>query len=749
MHIQHDKMNGRHSREFREQFVKNLVPLKPLDLSQCKTVNDVVTQMNLTAFGGREIGEAANVLEAMTKDKECFKVLTLSGAMTMAKMGLVICDMIENDMVDAVVSTGALMAHGFIEAAGMTHFKNPKNFNDEELYEAGFDRVYDTLESETNLDEGAVILHQVLASMDHNKITCSSEINKELGRYLHKHINGRGILKSAFEKNIPVYIPAFTDSEFGLEFSVYNKKNAAEEKQLLKYDPFIDMTDYTERVLKAKKIGIFTVGGGVPRNWAQQVGPHLDIIRLRVIEPNPALQKDAEKYHKQFSYGVRICPEPVNFGGLCLQGDTKIDMPRNLSIYPDGIPIKNLAGKSNFPVYSYDLNKKRIILANVRGVLETGKKSLYKISYGWVTGWVNKKQELKTNSIIASEDHKFLLRKGVYKKVSELKINDRLMPFNSYYKTDKHGDYRFISLNNGTKLAEHRFILQETAGISIDAKIAVHHKDHNTLNNSLENLEMLNFIEHARYHRFNESKETLEKRAQTLREICDPYIMQRMSRKFWDNLSDEEYERLCNQRKIIALNNGEPERRSKVSKKYWSSLNDVERKIRLQNAHASTAMRWASLSPEMRSIIVSHEKNGRWIKGITEDKVKDALIKDHGVITKTARNLGVSDKVLHKRLKRYTIDKNWIRKNCVENHFIMSIEYYGEEETYDMTVDNTHNFAANGIIVSNSGCTYSEGVSWGKFIPESKGGRYAEVLIDATVALPFVIKAVLERIGKG
>src|SRR3989338_2634202 len=155
--------------------------------------------------------------------------------MTMAKMGLVICDMIDNDMIDAVVSTGALMAHGFIEAAGMTHFKNPKNLNDEELYEAGFDRVYDTLESEANLDECAEILLKVLVSMDHNKTTCSYEINRELGRYLHKHVTGRGILKSAFEKNIPVYIPAFTDSEFGLEFAVYNRKNAAEGKQLLKY----------------------------------------------------------------------------------------------------------------------------------------------------------------------------------------------------------------------------------------------------------------------------------------------------------------------------------------------------------------------------------------------------------------------------------------------------------------------------------------------------------------------------------
>jgi len=316
MHTQDNKAHDRHDREFQQQFVKNLVPLKSVDLSQCHSVNDVIKQMNFASFGAREVGEAADILEIMTKDKDCFKVLTLSGAMTMAKMGLVICEMIENGMVDAVVSTGALMAHGFIEAAGMTHFKNPGTMLDEDLYQVGFDRVYDTLESEANLDEGAEILIKVLEKFDRSKTVCSSVINRELGRYLHQNVQGRGILKSAFEKNVPVYIPAFTDSEFGLEFAVFNRKNAVEGKELLRYDPFIDMNDYTERVLHAKKMGIFTIGGGVPRNWAQQVGPHLDIIRMRVIEQDEKLKKDAHLYKKQFSYGVRICPEPVTLGGL-------------------------------------------------------------------------------------------------------------------------------------------------------------------------------------------------------------------------------------------------------------------------------------------------------------------------------------------------------------------------------------------------------------------------------------------------
>ena len=45
-----------------------------------------------------------------------------------------------------------------------------------------------------------------------------------------------------------------------------------------------------------------------------------------------------------------------------------------------------------------------------------------------------------------------------------------------------------------------------------------------------------------------------------------------------------------------------------------------------------------------------------------------------------------------------------------------------------------------------SGCSYTEGVSWGKFVPEAEGGRFAEVYADATIAWPLVVRAVMERI---
>src|SRR5437899_5363993 len=130
-----------------------LRPIFPLDLSKCTSIDSLVRAMGDTAYTARQVGDGADVLEAMARDKDCFVVMTLAGALTVGKMGLVFCDLIESGLVNAIVSTGALMAHGLVEATGLSHFRyDPAKMNDNELFNAGYNRVYDSLEPETNLD---------------------------------------------------------------------------------------------------------------------------------------------------------------------------------------------------------------------------------------------------------------------------------------------------------------------------------------------------------------------------------------------------------------------------------------------------------------------------------------------------------------------------------------------------------------------------------------------------------------------
>lgn len=284
-----------------------LVPVYPLDLSRQRSINDLVTAMGNTAFTGRQVGEGADVLEAMARDKDCFVVLTLSGAMTVAKQGLIIADLIDHGIVHALVSTGALMAHGLVEATGCQHFRYDPRMNDVELYEAGYNRVYDTLEPETNLDHVEEVVNRIYQAWDHSETMCSYKLNHAIGKHLHKSGAGRGILKSACEKKVPVFVPAFTDSELGLDYALANRMRQRDGKPALRYDPFLDLEHFAATLLASRKMGIFTVGGGVPRNWAQQVGPFFELRHRRLKEDIPL---------KRYHYGLRICPEPVYWGGL-------------------------------------------------------------------------------------------------------------------------------------------------------------------------------------------------------------------------------------------------------------------------------------------------------------------------------------------------------------------------------------------------------------------------------------------------
>jgi deoxyhypusine synthase len=285
-----------------------LRPIFPLDLSKTRTIDELVRAMGDTAYTARQIGDGADVLEVMARDKECFVVMTLAGALTVGKMGLVFCDLIESGIVKAIVSTGALMAHGLVEATGRSHFRyDPSKMDDTELFEAGYNRVYDSLEPETNLDHVEEVVDHILDRWEPNEVVCSYKLHRKIGEYLHKQGGGRGILKSAYEHNVPVFVPAFSDSELGIDFALNKIARQRDKRPLLRFDPFEDFETFADTMLATKRMGIFTVGGGVPRNWSQQFGVYAELLARRGLKKLPL---------KRYNYGLRICPEPVNWGGL-------------------------------------------------------------------------------------------------------------------------------------------------------------------------------------------------------------------------------------------------------------------------------------------------------------------------------------------------------------------------------------------------------------------------------------------------
>jgi len=285
-----------------------LRPIFPLDLSKCRTIDDLVRAMGDTAYTARQVGDAADVLEVMARDKDCFVVMTLAGALTVGKMGLVFCDLIESGVVKAIVSTGALMAHGLVEATGRSHFRyDPSKMDDKELFHAGYNRVYDSLEPETNLDHVEKVMDGVLEAWEAEEVVSSWKIHKKIGEYLVQNSPGRGILKSAYQHNVPIFVPAFSDSELGIDFALNKYARQQDGRPLLRFDPFEDFANFADIMMATKRMGIFTIGGGVPRNWSQQFGVYAELMARRGYKKLPL---------KRYHYGVRICPEPVHWGGL-------------------------------------------------------------------------------------------------------------------------------------------------------------------------------------------------------------------------------------------------------------------------------------------------------------------------------------------------------------------------------------------------------------------------------------------------
>lgn len=282
----------------------------PIDIKKISSFSEMASAMGETGFDGQHVGKAVDVLTEMALDKNSFNMMTVSGAMVPAGYDLLICNAIESGQVQGLTITGAQVAHGFVRSVGLHHYKVPKDIDDAQLYEMGQDRIYTTTEQEKHLDEVERIFGNVLKRMDDTKVHSSRSFTHAIGKYLSENEPGPGILKSAYEMGVPVFIPAFTDCELGLDIGIHNKLRVMDGKPPLKYNDFIDLDFYAEliRAQSGKKLGIYTIGGGVPRNWTQQVGPYLDIQakRLGFEAEEPAM----------FWYATRICPEPANWGGL-------------------------------------------------------------------------------------------------------------------------------------------------------------------------------------------------------------------------------------------------------------------------------------------------------------------------------------------------------------------------------------------------------------------------------------------------
>jgi deoxyhypusine synthase len=243
-------------------------PVKHIKISGTLTVDELMQQFkNSGSLGAGRLASACDIYEKMVRDKECTIFLALSGAVVPAGMRTLITDLIRKKLVDIIVSTGACMVHDAIEAIGGHHYKGSWAVDDHELYRYHIFRIYDIFvpeEDYVRLDYKLSAIYDDIAAERKGESLASNEFAWEIGKRL---TDSSSILRAAYEENVPIFMPAVRDSEFGFIHWLHSAQQ--NRKPVLQVDAFKDVPTICEICGKSPKNGMIVIGGGVPRNTIQ------------------------------------------------------------------------------------------------------------------------------------------------------------------------------------------------------------------------------------------------------------------------------------------------------------------------------------------------------------------------------------------------------------------------------------------------------------------------------------------------
>ncbi|MDX2175087.1 MAG: deoxyhypusine synthase [Candidatus Sumerlaeia bacterium] len=232
-------------------------------------VRPVVEQMASMAFQSRNLHRAATILDRMVKDEEGIVILCLAGSLVSAGLKQIIVDMVRNRMVDAIVSTGAnIVDQDFFEGLGFKHYMGTQFVDDNQLRELGIDRIFDTYIDEDELRICDNTIADIADTLEARPYS-SREFIHEMGRHLAEHGKTKdSIVLAAYEHGVPIFCPAFSDCSagFGLVMHQIRKPDAH-----VSIDSVADFRELTQLKLAYKESGLFMVGGGVPKNFAQDI----------------------------------------------------------------------------------------------------------------------------------------------------------------------------------------------------------------------------------------------------------------------------------------------------------------------------------------------------------------------------------------------------------------------------------------------------------------------------------------------
>ena len=262
-------------------------PVEHIDIKSFDA-RKIIDGMRKMSFTSRDTARAAGIYNEMLADKDCSIFLTLAGSTSAGGCMNLYSDLVKNNMVDAIVATGAsIIDMDFFEALGFKHYQGSQFQDDTELRNNYIDRIYDTYIDEEELQACDKAICDVANTLKPRAYT-SREFIQELGKYLKTHGKKKdSLIETAYDNNVPIFCPAFTDSSAGFGLVMHQEQNPDKH---ITIDSVREFRELTEIKLKSKQSGLLMIGGGVPKNFIQDTVVCAELLGKKVDMHKYAVQ---------------------------------------------------------------------------------------------------------------------------------------------------------------------------------------------------------------------------------------------------------------------------------------------------------------------------------------------------------------------------------------------------------------------------------------------------------------------------
>jgi deoxyhypusine synthase len=252
----------------------------------------VIDAMRKMSFSSRDTARAADIFTMAQEDPDCSPWLILAGSTSAGGCMHVYRDMAKFGMIDVVVATGAsIVDMDFFEALGFKHYQAKSNVDDRDLRDLYIDRIYDTYIDEEELQACDHAIKDICDSLEPRPYS-SREFIWEMGKWLsegNKKKDG-SLVQTAYEEGVPIFCPAFVDSSAGFGLVKHQVDRMKAGKPYLSIDAVADFRELTDIKIAAGATGLFMVGGGVPKNFAQDTVVCAEILGKEVDMHKYAVQ---------------------------------------------------------------------------------------------------------------------------------------------------------------------------------------------------------------------------------------------------------------------------------------------------------------------------------------------------------------------------------------------------------------------------------------------------------------------------